>query len=204
MNYLEDHDIPVRWAKLERSGKHDRKVHAKQLLTDKGEIAGSTNFSKKGMRENWETSAYVRFDNDDEGAQALKEQSKAQFEDLWDNHTYELSTADLAKYYSKNKPEFGHEHFVNTAKAGATREIITAIENYEVESGSLVERLLQKPDVLAQRDQFLADGYSDGDSALMAVKTVAGQEFKEQAAKLPTSIELERLKSQVDKWKSQN
>ena len=204
VNYLEDHDIPVRWAKLERSGKHDRKVHAKQLLTDKGEIAGSTNFSKKGMRENWETSAYVRFEKDDEGGQTLKEQSKAQFEDLWDNHTYELSTADLAKYYSKNKPEFGHDHFVNTAKAGATREIITAIENYEVESGSLVERLLQKPEVSSQRDQFIADGYSDGDSALMAVKTVAGQEFQAQAEQLPTSIELERLKSQVERWKTRD
>lgn len=203
VNFLEDHGIPVRWAKLERSGHHDRKVHAKQLLTDKGEIAGSTNFSKKGMRENWETSAYVRFEDGDKGGQALKEQSKSQFEDLWDNHSYKLSTADLARYYAKDEPEFGHEFFVDTAKAGATREMIVAIENYEVESGALMQRLAERADVAAQRDKNLAAGYSDGDALLMAVNQVVGpKEFDKMAAKLPTSIELNRLETRVNGWKS--
>lgn len=202
VNFLEENGIPVRWAKLTRTNSHDRKVHAKQVLTDKGEIAGSTNFSKQGMRENWETSAYVRFDQDDVEAQALKEQSKAQFEDLW-NESYPLSTQDLAAYYAKSKPEFGHDFFVETAKGGATREIITGIENYEVESGVLVEQLLEKTAVSARRDELLEAGYSDGDAALMAVDQVIGrEEFAAMADKLPTSIELERLSEKVEAWKT--
>ncbi|MBI3925114.1 MAG: hypothetical protein HY319_06205, partial [Armatimonadetes bacterium] len=41
---LEDAGIPVRWALLPNSSRfHDRKIHAKQILTDKMEFFGSTN-----------------------------------------------------------------------------------------------------------------------------------------------------------------
>jgi hypothetical protein len=203
VNFLEENGIPVRWVKLERSGSHDRKVHAKQVLTDKGEIAGSTNFSKAGMRENWETSAYVRFDKGDAQAQELKAQSKAQFEDLWDNHTYKLSTADLASFYAKNAPEFGHEQFVESGKGGATRQILVGIENYEVESGALVQRLMERPEVAARRDQLQADGYSRGDASLMAVNQVAGDEFRKLTAELPSSVELKGIESRVQAWKQE-
>ena len=205
VNFLEENGIPVRWAKLRRTNGHDRKVHAKQVLTDKGEIAGSTNFSKKGMRENWETSAYVRFEEGDAEAQALKDQSKAQFEDLWNNKSYPLSTQDLAAYYSKDKPEFGHDFFVETAKGGATRQIITGIENYEVETGVLVGQLMEKTEVSQRRDELLAEGYSDGDAALMAVDQVIGkEEFQAMADELPTSIELDQLAKRVESWKSKS
>lgn len=204
VNFLEEHGIPVRWAKLNRSGSHDRKVHAKQVLTDKGEIAGSTNFSSKGMRENWETSAYVRFEENDAEAQALKAQSKAQFEKLWEEDAYPLSTADLARYYTKNAPEDGKEYYFESARGGAIREIITAIENYEVESGVLVGQLMERDDVSSRRDQLVADGYSDGDAMLMAVDQVVGEkEFDKMTAELPTSIELDRLNERVESWKAE-
>ena len=204
VNYLEEHGIPVRWAKLQRTGSHDRKVHAKQVLTDKGEIAGSTNFSKAGMRENWETSAYVRFDKNDPKAQELKAQSKAQFEETWEHDAYALSTDDLAKFYAKNAPEFGHEQFVQSAKGGATREIIVAIENYEVESGALVQHLLERNDVKSRRDELVAEGYSNGDAALKAVNQVVGEEsFRKMTSEMPTSVELDRIQSRVAAWKQE-
>jgi hypothetical protein len=204
VNFLEENGIPVRWAKLERTGSHDRKVHAKQVLTDKGEISGSTNFSKAGMRENWETSAYVRFDKDDAQAQELKAQSKAQFEQLWDNNTYALSTADLASFYAKNAPEFGHEQFVESGKGGATRQILIGIENYEVESGALVQRLVEREDVAARRSELLAAGYSNGDASLMAINQVVGEQpFRKMTAELPSSMELERMRSSVQAWKQE-
>lgn len=203
VDYLEDHGISVRWAKLMRSGSHDRKVHAKQILTDKGEIAGSTNFSAKGMRENWETSAYVHFEPKDPEAQALKAQSKAQFEELWEKEAYPLSVTDLARFYAKNEQEDGHEHFVDSARAGATREILTAIENYEVETGSLMQRLHERQEVAAKRDEFIALGYADGDAMLKAVDAVVGaEELNKLTAELPSSIELERMHSKVERWKS--
>jgi len=202
VNFLEENGIPVRWVQLERTGSHDRKVHAKQVLTDKGEIAGSTNFSKAAMRENWETSAYVRFDKDDAEAQELKAQSKAQFEQLWDNNTYPLSTADLASFYAKNAPEFGHEQFVESGKGGATRQILIGIENYEVESGALVQRLVERPEVAARRTELQGQGYSNGDASLMAIHQVVGEEpFRKMTAEMPSSVELKGIQSRVEAWK---
>lgn len=204
VDYLEDKGIAVRWAKLQRTGSHDRKVHAKQILTDKGEIAGSTNFSAKGMRENWETSAYVHFEEKDGQAQELKAQSKAQFEDLWDNNSYPLSVTDLARLYSKHEQAEGHEHFVDSARAGATREILTAIENYEVETGALMGRLQdERKEVAAKKADFIGQGYSDGDAMLMAADSVVGkEELSKLTSALPSSIELDRLHSKVERWKA--
>lgn len=203
VDYLEDHGIAVRWAQLERTSTHDRKVHAKQILTDQGEIAGSTNFSAKGMRENWETSAYVHFEEKDPQAQALKAQSKAQFEDLWVNDCYPLSVTDLARLYSKNEQADGHEHFVDSARAGATREVLTAIENYEVESGALMQRLHERPEVAAKKSELINQGYADGYAMLMAADTVVGkEELSKLTSALPSSIELDRLHSKVERWKA--
>lgn len=203
VDYLEDHGIPVRWAQLERTGSHDRKVHAKQILTDQGEVAGSTNFSAKGMQENWETSAYVHFDPKDKEAQALKAQSKAQFEELWEKDCYSVSVTDLARLYSKNEQAEGHEHFVDSARAGATREILTHIENYEVETGNLMQRLLERSDVADKKSEFLRQGYSTGDATLMAAQAVVGkEELEKQFAELPSSIELARVQSKVERWKA--
>jgi len=203
VDYLEDHGIAVRWSKLMRTGSHDRKVHAKQILTDKGEIAGSTNFSAKGMRENWETSAYVHFEEKDPQAQALKAQSKAQFEDLWENECYPLSVTDLARLYSKNEQVDGHEHFVDSARAGATREVLTAIENYEVETGALMQRLHERQDVASKKSELVGLGYADGDAMLMAADAVVGAtELAKLTSTLPSSIELDRLHSKVERWKA--
>ena len=205
VDYLEDHGISVRWARLDRTGSHDRKVHAKQILTDKGEIAGSTNFSAKGMRENWETSAYVHFDESDVQAQELKAQSKAQFEDLWNNNSYPLSVTDLARMYASKEQADGHEHFVDSARAGATREVLTAIENYEVETGSLMQRLHERSEVAAKKADFVGQGYSDGDAMLMAAHTVVGKdELSKLTSALPSSIELDRLQTKVERWKAKN
>ena len=203
VDYLEDHGIAVRWAQLERTSTHDRKVHAKQILTDQGEIAGSTNFSAKGMRENWETSAYVHFEEKDSQAQELKAQSKAQFEQLWEKDCYPLSVTDLARLYSRNELADGHEHFVDSARAGATREILTAIENYEVESGALMQRLHERPEVASKKSQLVEQGYADGYAMLMAADAVVGQEeLSKLTSALPSSIELDRLHSKVERWKT--
>lgn len=202
VNFLEDNNVPVRWSKLTRTGSHDRKIHAKQLLTDKGEIAGSTNFSAKGMKENWETSAYVHFEKDDKQAAELRDQSKAQFEQLWNEETYDLSVTDLAAYNTRFAPETGREWAVLEDRNYATKIIIGGIEKYEIETASLVEKLSQKPEIAARRDELLAEGYSEGDSILNAASEVLGhKEFLKMRSDLPANKELETLKSKVHRWK---
>lgn len=201
VTFLEDNNVPVRWSKLTRTGWHDRKIHAKQLLTDKGEIAGSTNFSKKGMRENWETSAYVHFEEGDKEAAQLRDQSKAQFEQLWEEGTYDLSVTDLSAYRSY-APKEGREWFVEQGRKKATKEIVQNIEAYEKETGKLVNKLLEREDVLSRRDQLLADGYSEGDAALKACDEVLGhEEFLKMRHELPGHKKLYELRDKVNAWK---
>lgn len=202
VNFLEDNNIPVRWSKLTRTGSHDRKIHAKQLLTDRGEIAGSTNFSKKGMQENWETSGYVHFEPGDQEAAQLRDQSKAQFDKLWDEETYDLSVKDLAAYNARFEPAVGRDYATDQNRDYAVKTIIGKIETYEIESGDLVERLLTKPEVGARRDQLLAAGYSEGDAAIKACSEVLGhQEFLKLQSDLPSNQDLSQLKSKVSRWK---
>ncbi|MFA5504350.1 MAG: phospholipase D family protein [Vulcanimicrobiota bacterium] len=203
VNFLEDNGVPVRWSKLTRTDWHDRKIHAKQLLTDKGEIAGSTNFSKKGMRENWETSAYVHFEKGDKQATELREQSKAQFEELWNDSTYDLSVKDLARYQTRFDPKVGREWAADQDRDYATKRVIGAIETYEVETATMMEKLLSDNSaVQGRRDELLAAGYSEGDSALKAAEEVLGREaFLKMKHDLPAHKNLEKMKSQVEQWK---
>jgi phospholipase D-like protein len=203
VNFLEDNGVPVRWSKLTRTNWHDRKIHAKQLLTDKGEIAGSTNFSKKGMRENWETSAYVHFEEGDKKAAELRDQSKAQFDTLWNDSTYDLSVKDLAAYTSRYDPEVGREWATEENRNYATKQIIGAIEKYEVETAGLMEGLMtNNADVKARHDELLANGYSEGDSMLKAAEEVLGREsFLKMKHDLPAHKELDQMKSKVERWK---
>lgn len=202
VDFLEDNNIPVRWSKLTRTGSHDRKIHAKQLLTDKGEIAGSTNFSKKGMRDNWETSGYVHFEKGDKQGLELREQSKAQFESLWNEETYDLSARDLSAYSNRFAPAQGREWAVEQDRGYSTKKIIRGIEKYEVETGSLVEKLLEKSEIRGRRDELLAAGYSEGDAALKAADEILGhEEFLKVRHELPAHKELEQMKAEVTQWK---
>ncbi len=203
VNFLEDHGVPTKWSKLTRTGSHDRKIHAKQLLTDKGEIAGSTNFSNKGMKENWETSAYVHFEADDKDAIALRDASKKQFEDLWDNDCYDLSSTD----YSASKNSFAHPDAKEWATAqgrnARSKEVIAKIQDYEVETGKLVSGFMANPDYKAVFDGFVAKGYSEGDAAILAADKHFGvKEFREMRNNLPTNQELVQLEKKVENWKA--
>lgn len=202
VNYLEDNGIPVRWAKLTRTGWHDRKIHAKELLTDQGEIAGSTNFSNKGMRDNWETSGYVHFEQGDKDAAAQREQSKGLFNTLWDESTFDLSAKDLAAYNNRFAPQQGREWAVEQDRDYNTKKILASIEDYEVQSGALVGKLLERTDIRERRDALMAEGYSDGDSALKACDELLGHdEFLKMRHDLPAHKEMYALKAKVDAWK---
>ena len=54
----------------------------------------------------------------------------------------------------------------------------------------------------ARREELLAGGYSEGDSALMAAKEVLGKEaFLKMKHDLPGHKNLEEMKSRVARWK---
>jgi len=199
---LEDHGIQPRWAKLERSGDHDRKIHAKQLITERGEITGSTNFSNRGIRENWETSAYIHFDKDDSKSLETREESVNQFLQLWDN-SYELSSVDHARYLTRNGPETGRDWFVEQGRERSIRHVLRLIGNYERESGKLHQQLLdERTDIADRKAELEAEGYSYGDATLKAVREVLGEEkHKELLESLPATANLNELQEKVTAYK---
>jgi phosphatidylserine/phosphatidylglycerophosphate/cardiolipin synthase-like enzyme len=173
---LEDHGIQPRWSKLERSGSHDRKIHAKQLITDGGEITGSTNFSNRGLRENWETSAYIHFDCKDAKSITARDQSVTQFEELW-NSAYEVNTVDHSTYISRDLAEEGKDWFIEESRDRSMTHVLRLIGNYERATGKLHQQLLaDNPEIAERKASLQEEGYSYGDSVLRAVEDVVGEE----------------------------
>jgi phosphatidylserine/phosphatidylglycerophosphate/cardiolipin synthase-like enzyme len=198
VKFLEDKGIDVRWSKLTRTGWHDRKIHAKQLITDKHEMFGSTNFSKKAMQENWEHSGLVSFDPKDSGAMANREESISQFMTLWNNETFELNSIGLATAWSQNKPEEGRGWFVESSRDGAIKKTIGLIEAYEEATAEFIQAQREDTAISHQAQKNRESGMSEGYSLLKAVESEMGVEALTKAlSDLPASKELNELTSSL-------
>lgn len=179
VTFLEDHGIDVRWAMLPRSGGHDRKIHAKEVLTDKGEFFGSTNFSKKGLRDNWEHSGYVRFEESNPSDVANREAAKAYFENLWENESVAIDTkaAAVAKKGEAAKKDKDYDVQVEDARGTVVREILRNVQSYEKASASFVNaQIAQDPALRGSVEELISQGYDEGSAKLEAVRSKMGHE----------------------------
>ena len=204
VKHLEDAGIQPRWSKLERSNWHDRKIHAKQMITDKGEITGSTNFSNKGFVDNWETSAYIHFDPSDETAMANAQASQSQFENLWDT-SFELSSRDHAAFLNRARGVEPSQWTVDEDRDRSIRHVLRLLINYEKESAQVVGDLLKsEPKVAQERDRMVEEGYSLGDASLMAVRAHLGEDgFRARLDQMAAAVMLSDLQKEVSQWKAE-
>lgn len=196
MERLEDNGISARWANLVRSGWHDRKIHAKEILTDKGEFFGSTNFSKKGLRENWEHSGYVRFNPDDPASIKERDQARSKFLELWQDESFEVNTLERGKRLkARDKDAKDFLELVDESRYGTTRDTIVAIENLEKETGTFTEREASDPKTAGRVAELVSQGYDSGDATILAVKEKLGEdEFYAALRELPARKELDKIK----------
>lgn len=203
IKHLEDNGIAPRWSKLERSGWHDRKIHAKQLITDKGEITGSTNFSNQGMQDNWETSAYVHFDDADEQATKQREQTRAQFEELWET-SYELNSLDHAAFLNRARGVTPSELTIEEDRDRSIRHTLRQLTNYERQTGAMFDELLKStPTIAARRDALIAEGYSEGDATFTAAREHLGPEkYRSMLDALPAAKALVSMQKELADWKA--
>lgn len=204
VKHLEDAGIQPRWSKLERSNWHDRKIHAKQMITDKGEITGSTNFSNKGFIDNWETSAYVHFDPSDTPAMEGAAASKSQFESLWD-HSLELNSRDHAAYLNRARGVQPSQFTVDEDRDRSIRHILRLLTNYEKESAQVIGGVLKEESKVAEeRDRLVGEGYSFGDASLMAVRSHLGEEtYRQRMDAMKSAVMLADLQREVSAWKAE-
>lgn len=197
VKFLEDAGIEVRWALLPRSGSHDRKIHAKEILTDKGEFFGSTNFSKKGMRSNWEHSGYVEFKADDPDSLAQRDSAKARFLTMWDHESVAVDTKSIStarKAASKNDKDFDVQ--VEEGRSGVVRETLQGIQKFEKASAEFVSSHVQSdPAVAARVAELTLSGYDEGSATLMAVKEKIGEDaFYSALEQLPERRALDNIR----------
>lgn len=195
VKYLEDNGIAVRWSMLPRSGNHDRKIHAKEIVTDKGLLCGSTNFSVKGLRENWEHSAYVEFNPADASETAQHDEAKNRFLSLWDKEAFELNSLEKGKEAREGERE-SKDYLMQAdeARFWIQRNMLSAIETYEEATGAFVsEHAKGLEPIIAQLEKA---GHDPDSARLLAVQQKMGiDDFHAALAALPEREALEQLKN---------
>jgi phosphatidylserine/phosphatidylglycerophosphate/cardiolipin synthase-like enzyme len=187
---LEDAGIPVQWALLTRvQGDHDRKIHAKQILTDKMELVGSTNLSNKGIRENWELSGLVYFDPNKAGSMEARHEGVERFQHLWDYESIQLDTRAAASKQDLDK--LGTEE----ARRKSIRQFLSMISRYEQQTSRWIEVQIQDdPQLQAKADQLQAQGMAYGYARLLACVEKHGHlDFYAKMQSLPQYAKLQQF-----------
>lgn len=162
--YLEDNGIPVKWAVLDRSNPdHDRKVHAKLMVTDKMMLTGSTNFSSKALRANWELSDVVYFGEDDK-SKAKQEELHQDFDKLYNREAMSLNSNAIAQQkYADMKPGAEKDLLVDKERSRSLRGFLRGIENYERAIGVKVQdEVAARPELQFNLDQHVKQGEARG------------------------------------------
>jgi phosphatidylserine/phosphatidylglycerophosphate/cardiolipin synthase-like enzyme len=160
---LEDAGIPVRWSLLDRTDPHhDRKNHSKLMITDRMILTGSTNFSTKGLRSNWEVNDVAYFNEDD--PESMKKQAEVvkNYDRMWNREAIGVDTAALARdRYAGYK---GDDREVRTEKhrGMVIKDFIRNIETFEVQMGTRLSKEAQRPDVQEALTRRTARGENRG------------------------------------------
>ncbi|HXE72910.1 MAG TPA: phospholipase D-like domain-containing protein [Candidatus Nitrosotenuis sp.] len=191
--YLEDHGVPVKWAALARTDPdHDRKVHAKMILTDQMMLTGSTNFSKKGLRDNWELSDITWF-GDQAESRARQAQVEADFDRLYQHEALGLDTRALSEARFAGQDGEVARMQKERYRSRLLRAFMQGIEDYEKEMGQKIQAESLKDPVLAYTvHQRAATGQAPGYATLEALGPERLAELRKGSAAWQ---ELEHLRS---------
>ncbi len=193
---LEDAGIPVRWALLARTDPaHDRKIHAKAVITEKMAVLGSTNMSSRGLMDNWELSGSVSFDKED--PESVKQQRAIvnDFLKTWEFESVEVNTLKVAGERLKEIDSADKPYRIQEARSSIVRETIRRIYNYEKESATVVRRLVDgSQEVREAIDRHVSEGVPEGYATLTSLEEVLGpNKFHEELRKMPSWQSLEPL-----------
>lgn len=193
---LEDAGIPVKWALLARTDPtHDRKIHAKALITEKMAVLGSTNMSSRGLMDNWELSGSISFDPSD--PESIKQQRSIvnDFLKTWEGEAVEVNTLKVAEERLREIDSPDKPHRIQEARSSIVRETIRRIYNYEKEAAGVVRRLVDSSqEVRESIDRHVAAGVPEGYATLTSLEEVLGpNKFHEELRKTNAWQSLEPL-----------
>lgn len=136
---LEDAGIKVKWNLLERSSnQHDRKNHSKLMITDKMLLTGSTNFSSKGLRDNWEDSDIVYFNENSKESLANQKLVTDEFDKMFSRQAVSIDTIRAAEEEFKDYNGADKEVLKDKYRNTAIRKMCGKIETYEKMSATYI------------------------------------------------------------------
>lgn len=175
---LEDAGIPVRWARLARTTpEHDRKIHAKAIITEKSAMLGSTNLSTKGLKSNWELSGLVTFDPDDRESKSQHEALVRDFMQTWDYESIRVDTHAVAESRLGRKKLPDRDARVEEARYSAVLATIRTLNTYEQETAEVVADLVAAdPQVQQAISDRMATGMTRGYATLLSLQEKMGME----------------------------
>ena len=166
---LEEAGIPVKWSLMWRtSSTHARKIHAKEMLTDKMEVSGSMNFSVKGMRGNWELSGGLYFDDSPESRE-MKKNARADFLETWNMESIDINTQALADKKFEGWKSSDVEVRKKEFRRGLLMKFLREIENFEKQIGLKMEEIRQDPEIQKIANELMATGMNEGYAYMKAV-----------------------------------
>lgn len=193
---LEDAGIPVRWALLARTDPtHDRKIHAKAVITEKQAVLGSTNMSSRGLMDNWELSGSISFDKDD--PESMREQRSIvnDFLKTWEFEAVEVNTIKVANERLREIESPDKPHRIQEARSSIVRETIRRIYNYEREAATIIRHLVDNSQEVREAiDRHVSQGVPEGYATLTSLEEVLGpNKFQEELRKASSWQSLEPL-----------
>jgi phosphatidylserine/phosphatidylglycerophosphate/cardiolipin synthase-like enzyme len=193
--YLEDNGIPVKWAVLDRSNpEHDRKVHAKLMVTDKMMLTGSTNFSSKALRANWELSDVLYF-GEDEKSQAKQQELSQDFDRLWNREAMSLDSNAIAQSKYAGKPAGPEKDLLIDRERGRSiKSFLRGIENYEQTIGQRVqEEVRNQPELQFDLEHHVKRGEARGYAIL---DLIGDKRMEEMRQGMPAYQQLLKMSQQ--------
>jgi len=192
---LEDAGIPVRWAMLTRTDEtHDRKIHAKAIITEKMAVLGSTNMSSRGLMENWELSGVVMFDDASSDSRVQRKMLEQDFMKTWDHESIRIDTKKVAENRLADKDIADKAARIEESRKRVVFETIHHLRRYENESAGVVRSLLEKhSDLKTEIDYKIKHGWTEGYAILTTLEGRVGDEYYGALAQTPSRQKLDRM-----------
>jgi phosphatidylserine/phosphatidylglycerophosphate/cardiolipin synthase-like enzyme len=189
---LEDAGVAVKWSLLDRTDPgHDRKNHSKLIITDKMILTGSTNFSDKGLRANWEVNDVAYFNENDPESVNKQAEVVKDYDKMWTREAINVDTIAAAENRYKHYGGDDKKVKIDKYRGSLIREFIQGIENFEVEMGTRLSREAERRDIQEALVRRMGRGESQG-YALLA--SFPDEKLDDMRRSLPAWKRLQEMK----------
>lgn len=169
------------------------RFYHKELLTDKSEFFGGTNFSKKGLRENWEHSGVVHFDAGDNNSLAERDDAKP-LRGSPGTTSLRVQLRQTGRPVEENYTGPDKDFKIEDARFGAIRKVLKGVEKFEEEeSGAWAEKQLEQPEIKTHMAQMIASGIDDSVPPTAVRKHMGGRDYFKTLQGFESYGELKRL-----------